>query len=324
MAAVAHVSAKPFFVRNLLDDPGQVVALLEANAPNTPLGGWLWPGADPDAPNRPMWFQNDWVQGELRVPGAELFLFHEEVTAAARRFYEAEVVVPHTLYVNVMGPTHRCGPAHTDNPVFQGRNRQNTPMMLLRIMSASGLFEPWTIPQATSIWWMNDVEGGGLRYWPNGPGEAPERVCGDMANVALVGDNHGMFHQVEAVGSLGEASPRVSGLAELGPASDGGADWGVVDQGRVVYRAPLEAFRVSVLWKAHVYADAADQARREADLLSLEAVAEIFAEDLQARGSDLRLDLDRLEDMSQFAALAAVYPEPTPIGAGRSFFDPEP
>ena len=324
VTSVAHVSEKPIFVPNLLQDPGQVVTLLEDNAPNTPLGGWLWPGADPDAPTRPLWFQNDWVQGEIRVPGAEVFLFHEEVMATARRFYDAEVVVPHTLYVNVMGPTDRCGPAHTDNPVFAGRNRQNTPMLLLRIMYWSGLFDRWAIPQATSIWWMNDVDGGGLRYWPAGPDSAPEVFGQEMANVALVGDNHGMFHQVEPVGGLGATSPRVSGRAELAPAPDGAGDWAVVDHGQIVYRAPLEQFRVSVLWKAHVYANEDAKRRLEADPLSLEQVADRFAHDLQARGSDLRLDLDRLDDPSQFGPLAAVYPEPKPQGAQPSFFDPYP
>ena len=133
-----------------------------------------------------------------------------------------------------------------------------------------------------------------------------------------------MFHQVEPVGGLGATSPRVSGRAELAPAPDGAGDWAVVDHGQIVYRAPLEQFRVSVLWKAHVYANEDAKRRLEADPLSLEQVADRFAQDLRARGSDLRLDLDRLDDPSQFGPLAAVYPEPKPQGAQPSFFDPYP
>ena len=77
-----HVSDPPVLLHDVVDDVGAVVALLERNAPYTPLGGWYRPGADPDATTSPMWFQNDWVHADLRVPGSELFLFHERVCVA--------------------------------------------------------------------------------------------------------------------------------------------------------------------------------------------------------------------------------------------------
>jgi hypothetical protein len=154
-------SDPPILLRDVIEDVGDVVRLLERNAPYTPLGGWYRPGADLDVPTSPMWFQNDWVHADLRVDGSELFLFHERVTQAARDFYAAEVIVPHSVYVNLMAAIDRGGPAHTDNPRFHGRDRSNTPMWLLRTMLWSGLFDRYAIVQATSIWWMNDVEGGG-------------------------------------------------------------------------------------------------------------------------------------------------------------------
>ena len=159
-----HYSEPPILLRDVIEDVGDVVRLLERNAPYTPLGGWYRPGSDLDAPTSPMWFQNDWVHADLRVEGSELFLFHERVTQAARDFYDAEVIVPHSVYVNLMVALERSGPAHTDNPRFHGRDRSNTPMWLLRAMLWSGLFDRYSIVQATSIWWMNDVEGGGLFY----------------------------------------------------------------------------------------------------------------------------------------------------------------
>ena len=81
-------------------------------------------------------------------------------------------------------------------------------MWLLRTMLWSGLFDRYAIVQATSIWWMNDVEGGGLSYWPDGPDEPPHEHVGDMANTALVGDNHGMFHQVGPVGPFDQGPTR--------------------------------------------------------------------------------------------------------------------
>ena len=92
----------PTLLRDVISDVSAVVKILEENAPYTPLGGWFMPGADEEVPTRALWFQNDWVQADLRVAGSDLFTLHERVTAAALEFYDAEVAVPHTLYVNLM------------------------------------------------------------------------------------------------------------------------------------------------------------------------------------------------------------------------------
>jgi hypothetical protein len=118
------------------------------------------------------------VHADFALEGSDLFFRNERMIDAARRFSGAEVVVPHTVYVNLMAAIAECGPAHTDNPVFRGRNRSNTPMLVPRTMLWSGLFERWEICQVTSIWWMNDVEGGGFSYWPEGPEKQPRRHVG--------------------------------------------------------------------------------------------------------------------------------------------------
>ena len=314
-------SDPPILLRDVIEDVDAVVGLLERNAPYTPLGGWYRPDADLDTPTSPMWFQNDWVHADLRVAGSELFLFHERVTRAAREFYGAEVIVPHSVYVNLMAALEASGPAHTDNPRFHGRDRSNTPMWLLRTMFWSGLFDRYAIVQATSIWWMNDVEGGGLRYWPNGPDEPPCEHVGDMANTALVGDNHGMFHQVGPVGPFDQGTRLVTPRAELAPATDGSGEWAVTDRGEVRYQVPLEHYRVSVLWKADVYHSEAEQRRQMADTLSIHDVARTFDRDLEEKGANVRFDLDRMEDPGLIAAVNAVYPEAVPIGKTRSIFD---
>jgi hypothetical protein len=314
-------SDPPILLHDVIEDVGDVVELLERNAPYTPLGGWYRPGADLDAPASAMWFQNDWVHADLRVPGSELFLFHQRVTQAARDFYDAEAIVPHSLYVNLMAAIEKSGPAHTDNPRFHGRDRSNTPMWLLRTMLWSGLFDRYAIVQATSIWWMNDVEGGGLLYWPDGPDQSPHEHLAHMANTALVGDNHGMFHQVGPVGPFDQGTRLVTQRAELAPVVDGSGEWAVTDRGQVCYRAPLEKYRVSVLWKADVYPNESEQRRQMADTLSIPDVARIFDLDLEKRGADVRLDLDRLEDVGLASAVSAVYPEAVPIGKAPSIFD---
>jgi hypothetical protein len=314
-------SEPPILLRDVIDDVDDVVRLLERNAPYTPLGGWYRPDADPDEATSPMWFQNDWVHADLCVEGSELFLHHPRVIQAARDFYAAEVVAPHSVYVNLMAALERSGPAHTDNPRFHGRDRTNTPMWLLRSMLWSGLFDRHAIVQATSIWWMNDVEGGAFLYWPDGPDEPPREHVGDMANTALVGDNHGMFHQVGPVGPFDRGTLLVTPRAELAPAGDGSGEWLVTDRGAVRYRARLEDYRVSILWKADVYRNEAERRERMADTLSIPDVARIFDRDLEEKGVDLRLDLDRIEDPGLIAALSAVYPEAVPFGRRESIFD---
>ncbi len=316
-----HYSDPPILLRDVIEDIADVVRLLERNAPYTPLGGWYRPGADLDVPSSAMWFQKDWVHADLRVEGSELFLFHERMTQAARDFYDAEVIVPHSVYVNLMAAMQRSGPAHTDNPRFQGRDRSNTPMWLLRTMLWSGLFDRQVIVQATSIWWMNDVEGGGLFYWPEGPDEPPREHVGDMANTALIGDNHGMFHQVGPVGPFDQGTRLVTQRAELAPAADGSGEWAVTDRGEVRYQAPLEQYRVSVLWKADVYRNQAEQRRQMADTLSIPEVARVFDRDLEEKGVDVRFDLDRIEDPAVIATLNTVYPEAVPVGKAPSIFD---
>jgi len=313
-------SLPPVLLHDVIDDVDAVVRLLESQAPYRPLGGWYSPGADPFARTRPMWFQEDWVHDTFAAPGSDLFLQHPAYLAAAKEFYDAEVVEPKSVYVNIMTSIADGGPAHTDNPRFHGRDRTNTPMWLLRAMLWSGLFDRFEIVQATAIWWMNDVEGGGLLYWPDGPGSPPEEHVGAMANTALFGDNHGMFHQVGPIGPFDRGTPRVTPRAELAPAGDGTGDWTITDHGELELRAPLDTLRVSVLWKADVYRTTEERDERAAHSLSMQDVADTFDDDLARRGVTLRFDLTRLDDPALREALAAVYPEAVPVGALRSAF----
>ena len=314
-------SRPPLLMKDAIDDLAAVRRLLESQAPYMPLGGWYNPGADPHARTRPMWFQKDWVHDVFAAEGSELFLRHEGYIEAAKQFYGAEVVEPKSVYVNLMAAIAGGGPAHTDNPRFHGRDRTNTPMWLLRMMLWSGLFEAYEILQATAIWWMNDVEGGGLYYWPDGPDKPPQQHLGEMANTALIGDNHGMFHQVGPVGPFDEGTRRVTPSAQLAPAGDATADWLVSDHGEPRFRAPLDAFRVSVLWKADVYRTPAEREQRAASALSMQDVADTFDDDLARRGSSLRFDLARVDDPRLKTALAGVYPEAKPVGALKSVLD---
>ena len=315
-------SKPPVLMNDVIDDLVAVVRLLESQAPYTPLGGWYNPGADPHARTRPIWFQNDWVHDVFAAEGSDLFLRHEGYIEATKQFYGAEVVEPKSVYVNLMAAIADGGPAHTDNPRFHGRDRTNTPMWLLRAMLWSGLFDRFEILQATAIWWMNDVEGGGLFYWPEGPDHPPVQHVGSMANTALIGDNHGMFHQVAPIGPFHGGTRLITPSAALAPVGDGTGDWAVTDHGELQLRAPLDTFRVSVLWKADVYTTAAQRAQRCANTLSMQDVADTFNDDLARKGSTVRFDLARVDDPSLKAEFAGVYTEATPVGAMRSVFAP--
>ncbi len=316
-----HYANPPILIENLIEDLDEVAALFARAAPYTPLGGWFMPDGGSGEAKSAMWFQNDWVHADFAVEGSGLFLHNEKIIQAAKDFYDAEVVVPKSIYVNLMAAIAEGGPAHTDNPVFRGRNRSNTPMMLLRSMLWSGLFDRWIITQATSIWWYNDTEGGGLRFWPNGPAQQPERHVGNMANTALVGDNHGMFHQVEPVGPFDQGTVYVSASAELAPAEDGSGDWVVSESGREVYRAPFDQYRASVLWKADVYTTEAERIETADDLLSEQQVVDIFNRDLASRDISFALDIEKLEDPQHIGELGQHYPEAIPVGACKSMFE---
>ncbi len=318
---MVETARPPLLLEDVIGDLDAVVRLLERNAPYTPLGGWYRPGVDEDVPSSPMWFQADWVHADLAVEGSDLFQQHARYHEAARRFWDAELILPHSLYVNVMVGIDRSGPAHTDNPKFRGRERKDTPMWLLRTMLWSELFTRWEIHQATAIWWLNDVEGGGLLYWADGPDRPPHRHVGRMANTALLGDNHHMFHQVERVGPFDGEARGVTQRAELAPARDGRGDWVVTDRGAEVFRAPLDHYRVSVLWKADVHASEEEYRALAGDRLSMKDVARIFDADLARRGERLRFDPDRLDDPAFQQAMAAVYPEADPVGAAPSMYD---
>jgi hypothetical protein len=318
---MVHIAPPPILLRDVIEDVREVVALLERNAPYTPLGGWYRPGADEDVATSAMWFQKDWVHADLAVAGSDLFRRSERYHEAARRFCDAEVILPHSVYVNMMVGIDRAGPAHTDNPKFRGRERKNTPMWLLRTMLWSELFRRWEIVQATSIWWLNDVEEGGLLYWADGPDMPPRRHVGAMANSALLGDNHHMFHQVERMGPFDEGTRLVTQRAELAPLGNGASDWAVIDRGTEIFRAPLDRYRVSVLWKADVYESEEERRATANDTLTIKDVAEVFDKDLVSRGEGLRFDLERLEDPTFQEAIAAIYPEARPRGAQLSIFD---
>ncbi len=308
----------PIVLDRAFDDPTLVARLVERGSPywtvqrylkNTSEMTSLSEAGKRAAPEKPMlvapWFRGDWAYERALVPGAEEVLGEPRFARAASRLFDAEIVVPQQVYVNLNPPMPQVDPGHLDVPTFRGVTRRDTPIWLLSIMLKSGLFERWYVPLATAVAWFYDGVGGGFRYWPDGPDASPvDRPC--LRNTAVVGDNDRMFHCVLAIG---ESPTLVRGLtldSELFVA-DGEAR--IVEAGRELARYRASELRVSVSWKALVFASDAERIafERGEDALDHREVARIFCEDLARRGHDATPPADLFEDRAFVDRLNRVY-----------------
>ena len=140
-----------------------------------------------------------------------------------------------------------------------------------------------------------------------------------MKNTALLGDNHGMFHQVGPGGPFDNGTVLVTPSAQLLPTQNN--TWVVTDHDEKIYEAPRNDYRVSVLWKANVYTNIEEQKHKQANPLSIDDVITIFNADLEEHGHDLRLTKDNIEDKSIIAEMAQIYTEPKPVHALPSVFE---
>jgi hypothetical protein len=304
------------------DDPAAVRALIEGAGPFWPLARYAASEAERAAVGGdavggegghhtfvPPWFRQDVaVLGSALVPGAELILHNPHFVAAAHAVYGDEAVVrPTTVYVNVMGATPFPFVPHLDIPAFRGMTREHHPLWLLKQMQASGLFEDWRVHLATAVSWFWDGPGGAFHYWPDGPEGRHEVEEPPFDNVAIVADNEATFHGVGPVGP--DDDPMPMGLTLAAELRRDGDGWAVVDGGEVRRRYGLEAMRITVSWKADVFADerAAAVADEHRDDLNLGRVIDTFVTDLRARGIGVAVPDDPHHDEAWVATLADAY-----------------
>ena len=309
----------PVVIDRVLADPSVVRGLLMRGAPywtvqryvkNLSEMAALSDAGKRGRKDRPMfiapWFRGDWAYDEPLVEGAEVFLGHEAFRDAARRMFEGGVIVPQIVYVNLNPPIAQVDPGHVDIPAFRGIDRTQHPVWLLATMLKSGLFDRWYVPSVTAVAWYYEGEGGGFTYWPDGPDQAPiSRPC--VSNSAVVGDNDYMFHRVEAVGPDGRTLPK--GLTLESQLCWAGDAWEVIEQGDVRARYDFEDVRVSVSWKAQVFADEEQRALYQShdDDLTVEQVVEALLVDLATKGTSMERPADPLHDRSFVDALNAAY-----------------
>ncbi|CAM9905327.1 unnamed protein product [Discosporangium mesarthrocarpum] len=260
------------------------------------------------------WFRSDWAYGEVEVEGAEAILHNPTFVDAAHALFDAEVVRPQIVYVNAMGPMG-AGPAHIDVPAFRGIDRTGYPVTFLHLMHRSGLFESHRIDIATAVSWFYAGERGEFEYWADGVGEKPSRIEAPLDNRAVVGDNEIMFHRVAPIGP--EDPPVIEDATlgvELVP-DVASTDWVAIDEGRELLRYADRDVRISVSWKAEVFADAEAARVREEHLddLKLEDVVEALLADLAERGHEIPRPADPLRDPAFIALLGETHPIPQPV-----------
>jgi len=315
--ARAPLPRPPLLVAPAFEDPARVRRLVEALAPYWPVQRYFANDAEyaslagesgaASMVVAPV-FRGNWaVDGAAAAPGAAPLLRHAPFVDAARRLFDAEIVQPVNVYANLTWQLpFPQGAGHTDVPAFRGFDRRTVPIAFLTIMGQSGLFEDARVRIATAVAWLYEGADGGFEYWPEGP-DAPPRVHeGRIDNTALVGDNDFMWHRVRPTGRPQDGMARLSLESEL--AFAGGA-WAVRDGARELARFGWERLRVSVSWKALVFADDAERRRHDEheDDLDLAEVVRRFRADLAARAVELEWPADPLRDPAVVRRLSEVY-----------------
>jgi hypothetical protein len=296
----ARTPRPPVAIAEVFDDPSCVDRLVLDHQPYWPVQRYLANRAeyatvsgrsgDADAPEgmpvAPV-FRGDWAfDGDVRAGVAPL-LDHEPFVDAARRLFDAEIVRPHTVYVNLTWQLpFPQGRGHVDIPAFRGFDRTTVPIAFLTIMGQSGLFEAERVKVATAVAWFYEGPDGGFEYWPEGPQGASVIHEGDIHNTALVGDNDFMWHRVRPLGRIADGMTTLSLDCEL--RTDDGQCWAIGDDSRTVATFERDALRMSLSWKADVFHSGDDRRLHDEhrDDLTPEEVLRRISADLADRGLD--------------------------------------
>jgi hypothetical protein len=306
----------PVYIDHAFDDPTAVWRSIETHAPYWPVQRYFANSAEYAALAgrddveqmivAPV-FRGNWATEGVAPPDLEPLLQHGPFIAAARRLFDAEIVRPQNVYVNLTWQLpFPQGMGHTDVPAFRGFDRSRYPITFLTIMGLSGLFEDVRVRIATAVAWLYVGSDGGFEYWPDGP-DRPSRLHeGAIDNTALVGDNDFMWHRVRPTGRAEDGMVQLTLDSELAP---DGEQWAIVDGGRRLARFACETMRVSVSWKAMVFESARDRARYDehSDDIDLDGVLERFTRDLAGRGIACRIPDDPVRDPDFIRLLQRTY-----------------
>jgi hypothetical protein len=306
----------PILLEPAVGDPAELRALVERLAPYWPVQRYFGSGAEYAAlsgdeggaamPVAPV-FRGNWATEGKALPGVEPLLHHPPFVEAARRLFDAELVRPLNVYVNLTWQLpFPQGAGHTDVPAFRGLDRTRYPIAWLTLMGLSGLFEDVRVKIATAVAWFYRGSDGGFEYWPEGPERPPRVHEGAIENTAVVGDNDFMWHRVRPTGLLRDGMARLRLESELVREGD---TWAIRDGERRLARFGWDALRVSLSWKAVAFASEADRRRHDEhrDDIDLAEVLRRFGEDLGRRGVEIAWPADPVRDAATIRRLRDAY-----------------
>jgi hypothetical protein len=322
VVTVGNVRGTAIRISPVWENPSGVVDLIRGAGPFWPLANYAASDAEMAALGRervsftPPWFRQDFArESQVLVPGAEVILANERLAEGARQLAGGvdAVARPQAVYVNIMAPTPFSFPPHLDIPAFRGFTRATQPVWLLKTMKTSGLFEEWRTKIATGVSWFYAGVGGDFHYWPDGT-EGPMAVeRSPYGNVSVLADNEITFHGVSALGDPSATMPE--GLTRESRLVRGESGWAVHDaDGATQSHFSDDDVRITVSWKADIFANAEEAERHDSDenALSLDTVVELFQRDLAARGIQVHESSDPLADQGWIATVASTYQDPAP------------
>lgn len=182
-------------------------------------------------------------------------------------------------------------------------------------MHASRLFEAERIRLATAVMWWYEVEGGTFHYWPDGPEQPGRSQDPSEPDVAVLGDNELLYHGVAPHGPAN--SEFLEGLSlesTLQPDRDHPGTWTICTRAEEHLRLDASQLRVTMSWKAEVFATTAEADAADAGQgrLTLEAAVDRICRDLTARGRPVAPPDDPLTDEAFHRAAAETYHRPAP------------
>jgi hypothetical protein len=294
----------PVVLNTVVDNADHIRTMAERNGPYFMPGRYLVSTATSDAAadgtilkhgdvppgvTGPVW-RGDWAtRGTPRIEGADELLHSAVFIEAAQQLFDAEIVIPEQLFVNLTGPRDGDPFSHTDIPEFVGFDRANSPGWFLLAMGQSGQFEDIRMNIATAVCWFHRGDRGYFRYWPDGRDE-PSVRHEHMWNNGVMGDNDFMHHQVERVGQPNAAPVEGLSIDSLLAFDENG--WVITDEGIELQRLDDLNVRLSLSWKAKVYADGASAEAAQAGVgaiglaEALDRLAAVIEEPMAATGDD--------------------------------------
>src|SRR5580704_8279413 len=229
----------PVFLDEAVEDSDLVRALIDQHQPYWPVQRYFANSAEYASMSgqaelaqmiiAPV-FRGNWATDGEPLDGVRPILDSDRFTAAARQLFDAEIIRPTTVYVNLTWQLpFPQGAGHTDVPAFRGVDRTTYPITFLTIMGLSGLFEAERVKVATGVAWFYAGSDGGFEYWPQGPDGPSILHEGAIDNTAIVADNDFMWHRVRPTGRVEDGMVTMTKDAEL--VRRDGDGWAIVDDG---------------------------------------------------------------------------------------------